>query len=145
MKRFLLDVNVLISLFDSAHVNHNQAHMWFQKNSDQVWATCPVTENGFVRILSNPSYPTVDENPSGLVSSLNKLKRNYKNAEFWEDTISISNKDIFEYNFLLSHKQVTDAYLLGLAIKNNAKLVTFDRGINFSAVKKASKDSLEYL
>jgi uncharacterized protein len=84
-----LDVNVLLALFDPAHPNHEDAHRWFPGSRRSGWASCAVTLNGCVRVLSNPAYPTVDATPAQVISRLRTLCADPLHA-FWADDISRS-------------------------------------------------------
>ena len=85
--RALFDVNVLIALFQPDHVHHQRAHTWWEKNQNSGWASCPITENGFVRILSQPKYPMPQTVPSAI-KLLNLAKASTDHA-FWPDTVSL--------------------------------------------------------
>jgi len=135
MTTFLLDVNVLIALSDPMHLHHEAAHHWFAVGGRASWATCPLTENGFVRITSHPSYP----NRPGDASLVLVLLRQLCGVEghlFWPDEVSI--RDVLPPDAVLTHNQVTDVYLLGLAVARRGKLATFDRRIESVAVPGGS-------
>jgi uncharacterized protein len=135
----LLDVNFLIALLDSKHEAHVTALSWFSQNSADGWATCPITENGLVRILANPKYP------GGVsVSKARTLLRAIKQEhhEFWFDDISLTETSKFEAEDLVGYLQVTDCYLLGLAVKHGGRLVTFDQSIRLAGVVGAKQDHL---
>ena len=140
----LLDVNVLIALFDPAHPNHEDAHSWFFANRKHGWATCPLTVNGCVRVLSNPSYPTVDARPEEVISRLRVLCAS-KDHVFWEDSVSLLDDKVFRVAAITGHQKVADAYLLALAVSRQGKLVTFDRSVPLRAVLKARPENLELL
>ncbi|MFB5649900.1 TA system VapC family ribonuclease toxin [Leptospira wolffii] len=135
---YLLDVNVLIALTDSNHEFHEAAWEWFLERSSEVWATCPITENGFVRIFGSPKYPNgpgSEEKARELLSQL-RLVRGHK---FLHDDISISNLSIFpDLRFSLS-KNLTDLYLLGLAANHSCKFVSFDAGIPWTQIVGGGK------
>jgi len=140
----LLDVNLLVALFDPDHVHHELAHDWFADHHDNGWATCPVTENGFVRVVSHPNYGAA----SGRVSEFISLLRQFTQSEhhtFWVDSISLRDEKIFKASYIRGHRQVTDIYLLGLAVAMKGCLVTFDRTIPRSAVHGAAPESLHVL
>jgi uncharacterized protein len=128
----LLDVNVLIALFDPGHVHHEVAHDWFADEGSGGWATCPLTELGFVRILANPASGPNPERPTTL---LRHLRQFYKSAAhvFWTDSLSLQDEKVFDLS-VASHRQLTDVYLLGLAHKKGGRLATFDRTIPLKAV-----------
>lgn len=141
---YLLDVNVLIALTDPLHLNHDDAHGWFSQNDYQGWATCPLTENAFVRILSNPSYPNLSLRPAEAAKHLKSMIEN-KYHYFISDDTSILDDKIFDLNFLTGSKQTTDIFLLGLAYQHKLKLVTFDRKIPYKAVQYNQEAILEIL
>ena len=130
---FLLDVNVLIALIDPTHVNHDIAHHWFAEDAQTGWATCPLTENGVVRIVSHPGYPNSSGTPALVADIVSRLKM-LPGYRFWPDNISLLDLKIIDTSRLLSHSQVTDSYLLALACANNGQLATFDRRLIVDAV-----------
>ena len=130
---FLLDVNVLIALIDPAHVAHEDAHRWFQSTGHSSWATCPIAENGVIRILSNPKYPNSPGSPAVVAQIVRKLHA-LSGHHFWSDDISLVSSDIDTAKILTS-AQVTDSYLLGLAKARDGKLATFDRKLSTAAVR----------
>jgi uncharacterized protein len=138
--RALLDVNVLIALFTPNHAHAQRAHSWWQENETNGWATCPLTQNGFARITSQASFP-YSSTTAAAVARLRDIMARTRH-EFWPDSISIADEGIFDPTFLLSHRQVTDTYLLALAMKNDGCLVTFDRSIQLAAVKGAKPENL---
>lgn len=88
MTATLLDVNVLIALFDPAHPSHKDAHVFFETQKKKRWATTPLTIDGFVRVFSNPSYPTVDATPAEAASHLRRLCQSDRHV-FWRDDVSL--------------------------------------------------------
>jgi hypothetical protein len=136
----LLDVNVLVALFDADHVHHDLAHDWFADHRGRGWATCPLTENGFVRVLSHPGYVNPPHRPVDLVARLRTLCAS-GGHRFWEDDVSLSDARLFDLRFAGS-RHVTDVYLLGLAARHRGCLVTFDRQIPLKAVKGAGREAL---
>ena len=137
----LLDVNLLVALFDPDHVHHELAHDWFADHHASGWATCAVTENGFVRVLANPRYGALVCRPAELVQRLRLFCANGQHV-FWADSVSLQDKKIFNPSFIRGHRQVSDVYLLGLAKKMGGCLVTFDRSIPLGAVAGATRDNL---
>jgi uncharacterized protein len=119
--RYLLDVNVLIALVDPAHVQHDCLHEWFGRVGRKAFATCPLTENGLLRIVGHPKYPNSPGPPRALVSSL-AAKRGLGGHAFWPDAISLLDSPLADPNLLSSHGRVTDSYLLALARLNKGKL-----------------------
>ncbi len=142
MSTHLLDVNVLIALLDPAHINHDVAHHWFGKARKYHWATCPITENAVIRILSNPGYPSLDWMPNEIMDHLDGFLIQDSGHIFWDDTVSLQDESLFDRSLIRRHAQLTDIYLLGLAVTHNAKLATFDRSIPWQAVRGASENSL---
>ena len=140
--RALLDVNFVIALLDPDHVHNDRAHEWWAINRDLGWASCPVTENGVVRILSNPNYSqSTTFSPSESINRLIELAA-LNDHQFWHDDISIGDSNIFAVDRIHGPKQLTDLYLLALATKHKARLVTFDQSIPLSAVKGAQAKNL---
>jgi uncharacterized protein len=137
----LLDVNVLVALFDPVHINHEDAHRWFGRNRKHGWATCPITVNGCVRVLSNPSYPTVDAKPADVVGRLRTLC-SAADHHFWTDSVSLLDEALFRPSMIGGHQKITDAYLLGLAVRNHGRLATFDKSIPLKAVQGAEPANL---
>jgi len=140
----LLDVNVLVALFDPAHPNHEEAHVWFGSNRRHGWATCPLTLNGCVRVLSNPAYPTIEATPADVVERLRILCRG-KEHTLWADSVSLLDDSLFRPRLIGGSQQITDVYLLGLAVRNRGRLATFDRRIPVRAVVGAKPQHLELL
>ncbi|MEC4815692.1 MAG: TA system VapC family ribonuclease toxin [Scytonema sp. PMC 1069.18] len=136
MSIYLLDVNVLLALSDPMHIYHEAAHRWFATKGKYAWATCPITENGFVRIASHPNYP----NRPGDVPSVLAILRQFCTMvghHFWSEDVSI--RELLQPNVLIPHSQITDVFLLGLAVQKEGKLATFDQRIVTSAVQGGSK------
>jgi toxin-antitoxin system PIN domain toxin len=140
----LLDVNVLVALFDPDHVHHEAAHDWFAGNREAGWATCPLTENGLIRILSNSAYSGAHEAPWAIVVRLRTFCESGGHA-FWADEVSLRDARIFRKAGPATHQKVTDIYLLGLATSKGGRLATFDRGIPLTAVIGAERGHLEII
>jgi hypothetical protein len=140
----LLDVNVLIALLDPAHPSHEEAHLWFSANKRRGWATCPLTLNGCVRVISNPAYPTVDATAAEVVEHLARFCE-AREHHFWEDSVAITDPDVFAAQWIAGHAKITDAYLLALVVRHKGKLVTFDRSIPVRAVQGAGPEHIELL
>lgn len=134
MTTFLLDVNVLIALIDPAHVGHEAAHRWFEAQGRESWATCPLTENGVIRIVSHPNYPGAPGSPATVVAIVAEL-RSLAGHIFWPDDISLVGAEHVEAERILTSGQVTDSYLLALAVAHDGHLATFDRRVSTKAVK----------
>jgi hypothetical protein len=138
----LLDVNVLVALFDPDHVHHELAHDWFADHRSAGWATCAITENGFVRVLANPAYGAMVGRATDLVARLRKFCAS-REHHFWPDAVSLRDDTVFDPGFVATHRQLTDIYLLGLARQHGGRLVTFDRTIPLKAVVGARRQHLE--
>ncbi len=138
----LLDVNVLVAMFDAAHVAHEDAHRWFVRNRRRGWATCAVTLNGCVRVLSNPAYGIPKATPSEVISRLREFCASHDH-QFWGDSASLVDQTLFKPDRITGHKQITDVYLLGLAVRRQGRLATFDRSIPLSAIVGARPVHLE--
>jgi hypothetical protein len=135
----LLDVNLLVALFDPDHVHHDPAHAWFGTHRSSGWATCPLTENGVVRILSNPAYSPSTERPAEIARRLASFRKSGHHV-FWPDDVSVCDSGLF--SLTVGHRQLTDVYLLALAVRRGGRLATFDRSIPVKAVRGARADHL---
>lgn len=135
---YLLDVNVLIALMDSAHVHNPSALQWFSTHGRHAWATCPLTENAVLRIVGQPSYPNYFGNPSLVAERVAQFVAR-PDHHFWPDDISLLDARKFDLNRLLNASQVTDSYLLALAIAHGGQLATFDRRLIPDAVKNGAQ------
>jgi toxin-antitoxin system PIN domain toxin len=131
---FLLDVNVLISLIDPVHVGHEPAHRWFEAEGNRAWATCPLTENGVVRIVGHPRYPNTPGSPA-IVAAIVAQLRALPGHAFWHDNVSLVATDHVDPAKILTSAQVTDSYLLALAVSHGGRLATFDRRLSTTAVR----------
>lgn len=134
----LLDVNVLIALVDPAHIQHDPAHDWFARVGHKAFATCPLTENGLVRIVGHPKYPNSPGPPSAVLASLSAI-RGLPGHEFWPDDLSIADAGFFAPELLSSHSRVTDSYLLALAHANGGRLATMDQKLATEVVPGGKK------
>ena len=128
MSAYLLDVNVLVALSWPDHVLHDRVIRWFGKHAQQGWATCPFTQTAFVRLLSNPAFPL------GLLTpqkALELLQRNlaHPRHQFWPADITLGECFNLSRVQAKGHKQITDIYLLGLAIHRKGLLATCDEGL----------------
>jgi uncharacterized protein len=141
--RALLDVNVLIALIDPNHVHQQAAHRWHQAHVADGWASCAITQLGYVRIISQPKY----SNPVPLAQAFETLRLMTARPDhhFWPDTGQLTDAALFAHPRILSWKQLTDIYLLALAVKHGGRLVTFDRSIPLSAVHGATAGNLVVL
>jgi toxin-antitoxin system PIN domain toxin len=127
MKVSLLDVNLLIALAWPSHIHHRDAQAWFSRNVAGGWATCPLTQCAFVRISANRKIIPEAVTPKEALALLDKMV-SLETHTFWKDDVTILDKHI-PLTLLVGHRQVTDAYLLGLALHHDGQLVTFDGGI----------------
>ena len=139
----LLDVNILVALFDPDHIHHEIAHDWFADHREAGWATCSITDNGLVRVLAQPSYG------AGLraVDVVDRLRRFTASGHhvFWDDRQSIANASAFRTDLIANPRQVTDVHLLGLAVQHGGCLATLDHSIPWRAVVGASADRLQVI
>lgn len=140
----LLDVNLLVALFDPDHVHHELAHDWFADNRGRGWATCPLTENEFVRVLSNPAYGSAATGASDLIERLRTFCET-RGHVFWGGTISLRDTSIFDTSALVSHRHLTDIYLVAIAKLNRGVLATFDRSIPVRAIVGGRREHLEVI
>jgi hypothetical protein len=128
MSVFLLDANVLIALAWPDHEFHRRVVTWFARNSRQGWATCPITQSAFVRILSNPTFSPRALSPRNALAAL-EMNVKLPSHRFWPDQISMT--DVFQQlgGRIAGHRQITDAYLLVLAVHHRGRLATMDESI----------------
>lgn len=141
--RALLDVNVLIAMLDADHTSHRAAWGWFREHGHAGWASCPITQNGCIRILSHPGYPNT-RSVSEVVVRLRAATADPAH-EFWADSHSVLDNEMVDVTRVHGPKQLTDIYLLALAVKHDGRLVTFDAGISLSAVRRATARHLVQL
>lgn len=121
---FLLDVNVLVALIDPAHVQHDAAHDWFAKHGKKSWATCPLTQNGVMRIVGHARYPNSPGTQAAVAQIMLGLCA-LPGHVFWTDDISLLDTKKLDVSRILSSAQVTDSYLLASACAHGGKLATF--------------------
>lgn len=140
---FLLDVNVVIALIDPTHVSHDIAHDWFARDGRARWATCPIVENGVIRIVGNPRYPNTPGSPA-LAAQVLRQFCSLSGHEFWQDSVSLLDGAHADIAAILTVAEVTDSYLLALAAANGGKLATLDRRLSARAVA-GGKAILHYL
>jgi uncharacterized protein len=128
VKAALLDINILTALLWPAHEHHEAAHRWFGGRADAAWATCSLTQLGFVRIVSNPAFSRDALSP---VDALALLAENlaHPGHEFWADSLQVPTAVKRMEAKLQGHKQLTDVYLLAVAHRRRGVLATFDRGL----------------
>ncbi|QCP55080.1 PIN domain-containing protein [Trinickia violacea] len=135
---YLLDVNVLIALLDTGHVQHEAAHAWFGQVGHAAWATCPLTENGVLRIVGHPRYPNTLETPAAVAPLVSQL-RAHPGHRFWPDDVSLLDAQHVDASRILATDQVTDTYLLALARAHGGTLATFDRRLVVDAVSDGTR------
>ena len=139
--RYLLDVNVWVALLDEAHVFHAQALAFMERRKLQI-ATCPLVENGVVRVLKLPGYSRLG--PVGFEVVADKLDEICAGMDhaFWPDDVSLRTPGMVNWPRVLGHDQITDIYLLALAVINDGCLVTLDHRVATSTVSGASTKHL---
>ena len=138
--RALLDVNALIALLDENHIHHAASSNWLAERIESGWASCPLTQNGCVRILSQPRYPNaldVGEATARLQAAVST-----PHHRFIADDVSLLDDAVVDRRRLSGPRQVTDVYLLALAVAHGARMVTLDKSVPLSSVRGASEDSL---
>lgn len=138
--RVLLDVNVLIALLDADHSLHGRATTWFASHARSGWASCPITQNGCIRIMSHPSYP----NALSVRAVIERLAQASASAfhEFWPDDVSLLDAKVADSSRIHGPRQITDIYLLALAVRHNGQFVTFDTSVSVDAIRSAGKKHL---
>lgn len=138
--RTLFDVNMLLSLWDEKHIHHIRAHEWWSEQPEQEWATCPLTQNGFLRVISQPSYAGQWKAAEAL--AMLEAQTGLSTHVFWHDEISLTDNALFDRRHILGPRQLTDIYLLGLAVKRGGRLATLDTTIPLAAVRSARPEHL---
>lgn len=141
--RALLDVNVLIALLDADHALHDRAGEWLAGHVKDGWASCPITQNGCVRVMANASYP----NPVAVAILVERLAEATRHSfhQFWTDDVSLLDPGVVDATRIHGPRRITDAYLLALAVRRGGCFVTFDRGIPAEAVHGAAGKHLVVL
>ena len=134
----LLDVNVLISLLDTNHEHHAATKGWWNNNQDP-WASCPITQNGYLRVVTGQKYP----NAISINQAIQKLTQvvSTPKHQFLHDDITLLNNQLIVHNHIQGYKQITDVYLLALSVQHGARFVTLDKSINKIAVLQATDAS----
>ena len=138
--RALLDVNVLIALLDAGHLHHDRAMGWLDSERASGWASCPITQNGCLRILSQPAYPNTQ--PVARVAERLAEATRHPAHEFWPDDVSLFEAGLVDWTKLTGHRQVTDAYLICLAARRGGRFVTLDARFNPGLVQDANSAHL---
>lgn len=141
----LLDVDVLVALFDTAHMHHEAAHGWLETHGDGGWATCPITENGFVRAVSHPDYPGNRVAVADAVDRLVRFADARDHHHFWPDSTSLRRCSRIDAGLVGGHAHIHGAYLLLLAVQNEGRLVTFDSDVPLRAVPRATAEQVVVL
>ena len=144
MSAALVDVNVLVALLDPAHVHFDAAHEWLSSLRGDPWATCPIVINGCIRVLARPGYADRPLAPSEASSMLRALCQK-PNHEFWPEEVSLLDESRFDLSRVSGPRQITDVYLLALAVVRNGRLATFDRTIPWQAVRGGARRHLQIL
>lgn len=134
---------MLIALLDPDHASHDSAMRWFAKHAGEGWASCPITQNGCVRVMSNPGYP----NPLPVQALIKRLADACREDihEFWSDDVSLLDTSAVDSMRIHGPRQLTDIYLLALAVRHAGRFVTFDSGVPLAAVRKATAQNLSIL
>jgi toxin-antitoxin system PIN domain toxin len=135
--RALLDVNVLIALLDADHSLHGRAMQWFGSHVKAGWASCPITQNGCVRVMSHPGYP----HALSVRAVVERLAEATAGAfhEFWPDDVSLLNPQVGDARRIHGPRQLTDLYLLALAVRHGGRFVTFDASVSLEAIRGAQQ------
>ena len=138
--RALLDVNVLIALLDADHSLHARATKWFASHARSGWASCPITQNGCIRIMCHPSYP----NALSVRAVMQRLTQASASTfhDFWPDDVSLLDAEVVDSARIHGPRQLTDLYLLALAVRHDGQFITFDTSVSVDAVRSAGKKHL---
>ena len=141
--RALLDVNVLIALLDADHSLHARATEWFVSHARAGWASCPITQNGCMRVMSHPGYP----NAVPVRAVMDRLREAGASTlhEFWADDISLLDARVADSARIHGPRQLTDLYLLALSVRHQGRFVTFDTSISTDTVRGADKHHIVVL
>jgi toxin-antitoxin system PIN domain toxin len=137
-------VNVLLAIADTEHIFHRSIREWLNAHPGEEWATCPMTENGFVRVSSQPSYRGGTKAPAESIEMLRGMKSaRVMRHTFWPDEISLTDASAVNIARLAGHRQIADVYLAALAFRKQGRLVTFDARIPWHAVVGATAELIE--
>lgn len=141
--RALLDVNVLVALLDADHADHRRARAWLEAEIGSGWASCAITQNGFVRVVSQPRYPS----PVAIAAAIERIGRAARSEHhaFWPCDVSLLDAGVIDRRLLHAPRQVTDAYLLALAVAHGGRFVSFEGAIPLAAVVGAEAHHLVVL
>jgi toxin-antitoxin system PIN domain toxin len=135
----LLDVNVLLALAWPNHQHHRAAHAWFHREAGRGWATCALTQLGFIRLSSNPAYTSAPATPREAATLLGQLTAHTAH-HYWA---ALAEPASFGFALALGHQQVMDAYLVSVAERHHGRLVTFDRRISGHAKTPSAVQVIE--
>jgi toxin-antitoxin system PIN domain toxin len=124
----LLDINVLVALAWPNHIHHEPALRWFEKHHANGWATCPLTQSGFVRVSSNKRIVPEAKTPAEAMVALGRIT-DLDHHVFWTDDIDLPRSEFIDTERIQGYRQVTDAHLVALTIRHRGQLATFDNGI----------------
>jgi hypothetical protein len=143
VSRALLDVNVLLALFDQDHADHARARTWLESEIRHGWASCAITQNGFARIICQRSYPSPvpPRDALGLLAEATATSHH----DFWPCSVSLADPDAVDARHVQGSRQLTDVYLLALAAEQRGRLVTFDRSMPLAAARQATAQHLVVL
>jgi predicted nucleic acid-binding protein len=139
--RSLLDVNVWVALLDDAHQFSNLANAFIETPGLTI-ATCPLVENAVIRIMGMPSYGRGGGLPLQRVRARLQEACLTLDHTLWADDVSLRDDSLVDFSRVQGHQQVTDLYLLALAVRHGGRLVTFDRSVALSSVRGASETHL---
>lgn len=138
---YLLDANILIAMLDPEHIHNGQCQEWFESTGHRHWHTCPTTENGSIRVLCGAKYPGTRQRPDEAIERLESLLPLGRH-QFIADDLSILDREVFHRFHLRGSKQITDTYLLALAVHNDAILATLDSRLSPVAVRNGTEHLL---
>jgi hypothetical protein len=141
--RALLDINVLIALLDRGHLSHQATLSWMERELHHGWATCPITENGVVRIMAQPAYP--NQRPAAQVAERLAEACSHPSHQFWPEEISLVQDGLVHWERVLGSRQITDLYLLAVAASRGGRFVTLDQRIQSDLVSNASAEHLSVI
>lgn len=139
----LLDVNLLVALLDMDHLHHATATRWLNEHLHGGWASCPLTQNGCIRVMSQSAYP--NHAPAAGIAARLAEATSHSAHTFWPDSVSLLTQGLMDWKNLLSGRQITDAYMLALAVANRGSFATLDQGVALSAVHGATPKHLVLL
>jgi len=134
---YLLDINVLIARTDALHVLHSRTVDWMKHTDSAEFATCPITENGFLRIYGHPDYPRGPGSPNAALPLLRVIKGR-PGHRFLPANVALDDTALFTSLAGMTSRQLTDVYLLGLAVRHQVRFVTFDARIASGCVRGGS-------